>query len=77
MRKTVARMTTAELRELIAEAVGVAVEQKLSELLNDPDAGKELRAGLRRRLARQLRAVAEGERGRPLAEVTRALAPKR
>jgi hypothetical protein len=77
MSKTVARMTTDELRELIAEAVEAAVDQKLSELLDDPDAGKELRSGLRQRLIRQQRAVTAGERGRPLAEVSRAISTKR
>jgi hypothetical protein len=76
MSKTVARMTTDELRDLIAEAVEIAVEQKLSELLADPDAGKPLRKSLRQRFVRQQRAVAAGERGRPLSEVARALAPE-
>jgi hypothetical protein len=67
MSKTIARMTTDKLRELIAEAVEVAVEQKLSRLLNDPDALKVLRKTLRQRQMRQQQAVTAGERGRRLA----------
>ncbi len=69
MAKTVARMTTEELREF----VGTAVEQKLLELLGDPDAGLVLRENVRKRLLRQKRAVAKGERGESFKTVMRGL----
>jgi hypothetical protein len=69
MPKTVAEMTGEELREL----VGAAVERKIVELLGDPDAGLVLREKVRRRLLRQRKAVAKGERGQPLETVVRRL----
>jgi len=69
MQKTVAEMTGEELREL----VGAAVEQKMVELLGDPDAGLVLRENVRQRLLRQRQAVAKGERGQSLKTVIRRL----
>ncbi len=69
MEKTVAEMTGEELREL----VGAAVEQKIVELLGNPDAGLVLRENVRQRLLRQRQAVAKGERGQPLETVIRCL----
>ncbi|OFV94620.1 MAG: hypothetical protein A3H28_00475 [Acidobacteria bacterium RIFCSPLOWO2_02_FULL_61_28] len=69
MARTVAEMTGEELREL----VGAAVEQKLVELLGDPDAGFVLRENVRKRLLRQKRAVAKGERGELLDTAIRRL----
>jgi hypothetical protein len=66
---TVAQMTKDELREMI-EAI---LEQKLIELLGDPDEGLSLRKSVRERLLRQKRAVAKGERGEPLEEVEQRL----
>lgn len=69
MSKTVAEMTAEEFREL----VGSAIEQKIVEILGDPDAGLVLRQNVRKRLLRQKRAVAKGERGDSLETVTRRL----
>lgn len=69
MSKIVAEMTGEELREL----VGAAVEQKIVELLGDPDAGLVLRDNVRKRLLRQRQAVAKGERGQPLESVIQRL----
>ncbi len=69
MEKTVAEMTGEELREL----VGAAVEQKIVELLGDPDACLVLRENVRQRLLRQRQAVAKGERGQSLETVIRRL----
>ncbi len=69
MSATVAQMTRDELQELI----GAVVEQKLVELLGDPDEGLPLKKALQDRLVRQMAAVAEGERGEPLEDVTRNL----
>lgn len=69
MAKIVAEMTADELKQL----VGLAVEQKLIELLGDPDEGLVLRESVRKRLLRQKRAVAKGERGELLVDVVRRL----
>jgi len=65
MAMKVAQMTTDELRELI----GAVLEKKLRELLEDPDEGLQIREKLRRRLVRQRKAVAAGERGDRLEDV--------
>ena len=65
---TVAQMTREELREMIE----TAVEQKLLELLGDPDEGLPRKA-VRDRLLRQKQAVPNGERGEPFEDVIRRL----
>ncbi len=65
MTDSVAQMSKGEFRELIE----TVVEQKLLELLGDPDEHLELRKAIRTRLVRQRQAVAGGERGRALDEV--------
>ena len=65
MATKVSEMTTTELKEMIE----MIIEQKLIELLGDPDEGLSLRKSVRERLLRQKRAVAEGERSVPLEEV--------
>ena len=62
---TVAEMNKDELREMI-EAL---IEQKLLEILGDPDEGLEIRKPVRERLLRQKEAVAAGDRGQPFEEV--------
>jgi hypothetical protein len=69
MAKILAEMTADELKQL----VGLAVEEKLIELLGDPDEGVVLRESLPKRLLRQKRAVAKGERGELLENVVRRL----
>jgi hypothetical protein len=69
MGKSVATLTIPELKRLIANAV----EEKLLEVLGDPDAGQQIRADVRARLLRQRKAVLKGERGKPLAEVVKSL----
>ena len=49
-------LTTEKLRELIAEVV----EEKLLELLGDPDAGLDVRDDVRERLLRSRAAVEQG-----------------
>ena len=66
---TVGRMTKDELKEMIE----TLIEQKLLELLGDPDEGYELRKSVRERLVRQKKAVAAGERGEAFDEVARRL----
>jgi len=62
-------MTREELREMIA----TIIEEKLLELLGDPDEGLPIRKTVRERLLRQKEAVANGERGEPFEEVVRRL----
>ena len=69
MATMVAKMTKEELRQMI----GSVVEEKLIELVGDPDEGRLIRVALRRRLARQLKAVARGERGKPLDDIVNRL----
>ena len=69
MTTTVAQMTKDELREMIEELI----EQKLLELLGDPDEGLEIKKSVHTRLLRQRVAVARGERGRAFEETVRQL----
>ena len=69
MASKVAQMTKNELQEMIE----TTVEQKLLELLGDPDEGLHLKKLLRDRLLRQKQAVAVGERGRSFKDVVRRL----
>lgn len=55
----VSQMTKDELREMIE----TIIEQKLLELLGDPDEGLPVRKAVRDRLLRQKQTVAQGERG--------------
>ena len=71
--QTVAQMTKDELSQMIQAVVEAAVEQKLLELLGDPDDGLELQQALRERLLRQQQAVAAGHRGEALDDVARQL----
>ena len=66
---TVAQMTADELREMI----GSVVEQKLIELLGDPDEGLVMTKTLQNRLIHQKKAVSEGERGELFEDVVKAL----
>jgi hypothetical protein len=69
MATKVAQMTKGELQEMI----GSTVEQKLLELLGDPDEDLHLKKLVRDRLLRQKQAVATGERGKPFKDVVRRL----
>jgi hypothetical protein len=69
MAANVGQLSTDELREII----GSVVEQKLKEILGDPDEGLEMRAVVQNRLLRQKKAVANGERGEELEEVAKQL----
>ena len=64
---TIAQMTKKDLKELLE----ATIEQKLLEMLGDPDEGLELRDDVRGRLLRQRQVVAEGERGQSFEDVVR------
>ena len=70
---TLAQMTRDELKELIEDAVQAAVEQKLLEILGDPDEGLEIRQRVRQRLLYQKQMVASGERGQEMKDVVQEL----
>ena len=57
-------LTTEQLKTLIQEAV----EEKLREMLSDPDEGLELRDEVKQRLLDSLAAVERGEKGVPIAQ---------
>jgi hypothetical protein len=65
----VGQMTREELKGMI----DAAVEQKLIEILGDPDEELEIRDAVRDRLLRQRQAVATGEQGLPFDDVVRQL----
>lgn len=65
MTSTIAQMTKEEFKEMIE----ASIEQKLLEILGDPDEGLEIRQSVRDRLLRQRKAVAAGECGQPFEDV--------
>jgi hypothetical protein len=66
-------MTQSELMEMLEAVVETTVEEKLLEILGDPDEGLELREAVQDRLIRQRQAVAKGRYGQPLEDVVREL----
>ena len=56
-----------------AQVVSTAVEQKLVELFGDPDDGLVLKESLRKRLVRQRKAIAKGDRGEEFSVVRKRL----
>ncbi len=69
MTTTVGQMSKEELKQMIE----AAIEQKLLEMLGDPDEGLEVRESARERLLRQRQAVIAGDRGEPLENVIQQL----
>jgi hypothetical protein len=69
MAAIVARMTKHELKEIIESTV----EQKLPELLGNPDQGLVLKKTVKDRLLRQRKTVASGQRGESLAMIVKRL----
>ncbi|TEU12343.1 MAG: hypothetical protein E3J21_21250 [Anaerolineales bacterium] len=66
MSTRVAELTVDEFKQIIEEVV----EQKLAEMLGDPDEGLELREEIKARLRRSLEAERRGAKGIPAQEVT-------
>jgi len=56
--KTIGRMTVRELQQVVEKVV----EEKLYELIGDPDQGLELRESVKRRLRRTLGDERKGKR---------------
>lgn len=65
MTTTVGEMSPSELRNMIDSLL----DQKLRELLGDPDEGLQLREEIVSRLQKQRRAVDDGERGKALDDI--------
>lgn len=65
MASTIATMTKEEFTQILS----AVVEQKLFELLGDPDEGLKLKENVRKRLIRQKKSVASGERGEDIHRV--------
>ena len=65
----VSQMTKEDLREMIS----AVLDEKLTELLGDPDEGLELRESVKKRLAKQRIMVARGEHGKDLVDVIKEL----
>ncbi len=65
MSTRVAELTVDQLRQIVEEAV----EQKLAEMLGDPDEGLELRDEIKARLRRSLAAERQGAKPIPAQDV--------
>ncbi len=63
----VKELTVEQLKTLIQEAV----EEKLEEVIGDPDLGLELREEIKERLRSSLAAMQGGEKGTPIDQVAR------
>jgi hypothetical protein len=67
--KTVGEMTVRELERVVKKVV----EEKLYELIGDPDQGLDLRESVKKRLRRTLRDEKKGKPGIPAPEVAKRL----
>lgn len=63
----VKELTVEQLRTLIQEAI----EEKLEDVIGDPDHGLELREEIKEKLRRSLAAMQGGEKGIPIDQVAR------
>lgn len=63
--ETFVRVSPKKLKAMI----DALIEERLAELLSDPDRGLELRKAVKTRLERQMKQVAKDERGEPLEHV--------
>lgn len=63
----VKELSVEQLKALIQEAV----EEKLQEVLGDPDEGLELREKVKERLRHSLAAMERGEKGIPIEQVAK------
>jgi len=63
----VKELTVEQLKNLVQEAI----EEKLEDIIGDPDLGLELREEIKERLRNSLAARQRGEKGIPIEEVAR------
>ena len=59
------------MKNTLQKMIGTAVEEKLLELLGDPDQGLDIKKSLKNRLLRQKKKVALGLRGEKLEDVVK------
>ncbi len=65
----VKELSVEQLKTLIEETV----EEKLQEVLGDPDLGLQLKEEVRKRLRQSLSAMERGEKGTPVEQVAKEL----
>jgi len=70
---TVAQMTQSEFKDMLEAVVETTVEQKLLEILGDPDEGLQIKEAVQDRLLRQREPVASGQYGQSLEGVVEEL----
>jgi len=70
---TVAQMTLSEFKEMLEAVVETTVEQKLLEILGDPDEGLQVKEAVQDRLLRQRETVASGQYGQSFEGVVKEL----
>jgi hypothetical protein len=63
----VKELTVEQFRNLVQEAI----EEKLEEIIGDPDLGLELREEIKERLRDSLAAMQGGQKGIPIEEIAR------
>ena len=63
----VKELTVEQFKDLVQEAV----QEKLDEIIGDPDVGLELREEIKERLRNSLAARQRGEKGIPIEEVAK------
>jgi hypothetical protein len=63
----VKELTVEQFKDLVQEAI----EEKLADIIGDPDLGLELREEIKERLRNSLAARQRGEKGIPVEEVAR------
>jgi signal recognition particle GTPase len=63
----VKELTVEQFKDLVQEAI----EEKLAEIIGDPDLGLEVREEVKERLRSSLAARQRGEKGIPIEEVAR------
>ncbi len=69
MAGTIVNMTKKEFTQILS----TVVEQKLVELFGDPDEGLVMKTKMRKRLLRQRKLIAKGERGEEFSSVVKRL----
>ena len=72
MAEIIANMTKKEFTQVLSDVL----EQKMIELLGDPDEGLVLKETIRKRLLRQKKAVLKGERGEDFETLVKKLSLK-
>ncbi|MEA3441656.1 MAG: hypothetical protein U9R58_15385 [Chloroflexota bacterium] len=67
--ETIGQMTQSEFKKLLETVIEATVEQKLLEILGDPDDTLEIQNAVRERLTQQMVYVTSGEYGKPIEDV--------